>query len=59
MEAHRVVRSRDSYIFWTIGSQMAMRLSVLRAGRHLPSGRFLVLTSVRSGVDHRVIVQLE
>jgi hypothetical protein len=31
MEAHRVVRRRGSHIFYTIGSQMAVRLSALRA----------------------------
>jgi hypothetical protein len=45
---------RDSHIFKKIGSQMAVRLSVLRAGRSLPPGRFLVLTSVRGWVDPRV-----
>jgi hypothetical protein len=59
MEAHRVVRRRGSHIFYTIGSQMAVRLSALRAGRHLPPGRFLVLISVRSRVDCRAIVRLE
>jgi hypothetical protein len=32
--------------FRTFGSQMAARLSALRAGRFLPPGRFLVLISV-------------
>jgi hypothetical protein len=36
VEALRVVRGRGSYIFWTFGSQMAARLSTLRAGRFLP-----------------------
>jgi hypothetical protein len=38
------------HIFQTIGSQMAVRLSALRTGRHWPPpppGRFLVLISVR------------
>jgi hypothetical protein len=47
MKAPRVVRRRDSHIFLTIGSQMAVRLSALRAGRPLTSGRFLVLISVK------------
>jgi hypothetical protein len=37
---------------------MAVRLSVLCAGRPLPRGRFLVLISVRGRVDHRAIVRL-
>jgi hypothetical protein len=40
-------RSRASHIFYTIGSQMAVRLSDPRAGRPLPAGRFPVLISVR------------
>jgi hypothetical protein len=36
VEARRFVRRRGSHIFQTIGSQMAMRLSALRAGRPLP-----------------------
>jgi hypothetical protein len=38
---------------------MAVRLSALRADRPLLPGRFLVLISVRGGVDARVIVRLE
>jgi hypothetical protein len=34
--AHTVVRGRGSHIFYTIGSQMAVRLSALHAGRVLP-----------------------
>jgi hypothetical protein len=30
------VRRRGLQIFWTVSSQMAMRLSALRAGRLLP-----------------------
>jgi hypothetical protein len=30
MEAHRVLRRRGSHIFWTIGSQMDVRLSLVR-----------------------------
>jgi hypothetical protein len=33
MKAQRVVRRRGSHIFYTAGSQMAMRLSALRTGR--------------------------
>jgi hypothetical protein len=39
VEAHRVVGRR--------GSQMAVRLSALRAGHPLLTGRFLVFISVR------------
>jgi hypothetical protein len=38
---------------------MAVRLLALRAGRHLPSGTFLVLISVRGWVDPGSIVGLE
>jgi hypothetical protein len=33
VEAHMVVRRRGSHIYYTVGSQMAVRLSALRAGR--------------------------
>jgi hypothetical protein len=59
VESHRVVRHRDSHIFWTIGSQMLVMLSALRAGRPLLPGRFLVLISVRGWVDARTIGRLE
>jgi hypothetical protein len=45
--------------FQIFGSQMAARLSVLRAGRPLHPGRFLILISVRGWVDPRTIVRLE
>jgi hypothetical protein len=48
MEAHRVVRRRGSHIFQTSGSQMAVRLLALRAGRPLPLRRFLALISIRT-----------
>jgi hypothetical protein len=42
-----------------LGSQMAVKLLSLRAGRPLRPGRFLVLISVRDSVDPRAIVRLE
>jgi hypothetical protein len=36
VEAHRVVRRRDSHIFKSVGTQMAVRLSDLRIRRPLP-----------------------
>jgi hypothetical protein len=39
--------SRLPHFLYTIGSQMAVKLSVLCPGRPLPSGRFLVLIFVR------------
>jgi hypothetical protein len=59
MEPLRVVRRRGFHILYTIDSQMAVRLSALRAGRPLPPERFLVLISVRDLVDPRDIVRLE
>jgi hypothetical protein len=38
---------------------MTVRLSALRAGCPLPSGKFLVLISLRDLVDPRVIVRLK
>jgi hypothetical protein len=38
---------------------MAVRLSALRAGLPLPSGKFLVIISVRGRVDCRAVVRLE
>jgi hypothetical protein len=35
MEAYRVVRCGGSLIFWTIGSQMTVRLLALHAGSAL------------------------
>jgi hypothetical protein len=39
-EAHRVVRRRGSHIFYTLDSQMAVRLSALIAGRDLRPRNF-------------------
>jgi hypothetical protein len=38
---------------------MAVRLSALHASHPLPSGRFLVLISLKGKVDPRAIVRLE
>jgi hypothetical protein len=51
--ARRVVRSWGSRIFYTIGSQIAVKLPALRAGRPLPPGRFLVFISVTAWVDRQ------
>jgi hypothetical protein len=59
LEALMVVRGWGSHIFQTFGSQMAAKLSALRAGRFLSPGRFLVLIFVRGWVDPRAIVRLE
>jgi hypothetical protein len=45
MEAHRVVGHQGSHIFYTIGSQMATRLSALRACRPLTSWKIPVTHS--------------
>jgi hypothetical protein len=47
LEAHRIVKRQGSHIFFTVGSQMAVRLSALHASRPLFPGLFLVLISVR------------
>jgi hypothetical protein len=47
VEANRVVRHRGSHTFYTISSQIEVRLSAILAGRPLPLERFLVLISVR------------
>jgi hypothetical protein len=54
-----VTGRRDCRIYWTIGSQMALRLSALRVGRLLRPGRFLVLIYLSGSVDPRIIVRLE
>jgi hypothetical protein len=60
MHAYVVVTCRPVPIFSrTIGSQMAVRLSALSAGRPLSLGIFLVLISVRGWVDTRTTVRLE
>jgi hypothetical protein len=45
---HKRVRRQGSNILLSIGSQMAVWLSALRAGIALPAGGSLVLISVRS-----------
>jgi hypothetical protein len=57
--SHGCETSGLTHFLYTIGSQMAVRLSALRADRPLPPGRFLVLISVRGRVDTMVIVRLE
>jgi hypothetical protein len=42
------VRRRVSHVFYTIGSQMAVRLSVLHSGPCLPPGKFLVQLEISS-----------
>jgi hypothetical protein len=49
------VKRRGSQILYIIGSQVAVRLSVLRAVLPLPPGIFLVLISVRGCVDPRAM----
>jgi hypothetical protein len=39
VESCRLVRRRGSHIFYTVGSQMAVRLSALRTGSALSTGR--------------------
>jgi hypothetical protein len=46
-------------ILWTIGSQMAVRLSALCASSTSLPGRFLLLISVRGSVDCRATVRQE
>jgi hypothetical protein len=50
-EAHRVLISRCSQIFYTISLEMAVRLWALHTSCPFPSGTFVVLISVRSWVD--------
>jgi hypothetical protein len=59
MEAHTVVRRRGAHIFWTIGSQMAVRLSALHAGCPLPPQEDYWYSFVRGWVNSRAIVWLE
>jgi hypothetical protein len=55
--AYRVVIRRDFHIFYTIGSQPAVRLSA-PAALYRP-GRFPVLISVRGEIDSRATVRME
>jgi hypothetical protein len=50
-DACRVVRRRGSHILQTVGSQMAVRLSALRACLPLFPGRFLLIISVTGWVN--------
>jgi hypothetical protein len=53
------VRHRGFHIFYTNGSETAMRLLALRAASVLTSVRFLVPIPLRGGVNSRAIVWLE
>jgi hypothetical protein len=53
------VRCRGSYIFYTISSQMAVRLLASHISHPLPPGRFLVLISVTGWVHPMARVRLE
>jgi hypothetical protein len=44
---------------FTVGSEMAVRLSDLCTGRPLPPGKFLILISVRDSVHPKAIARLE
>jgi hypothetical protein len=55
MQGDRAVRCRWSHIFYTIGSQMVVRLSALCASRALPKKDVLVLISIRGWVNVRAI----
>jgi hypothetical protein len=59
VEVYRIVRCRGYHIFLTIGSQMGVRLPILRPGRPSLPKRFLVLNSVTGCVDPRAVVRLE
>jgi hypothetical protein len=48
--AHNALRRRGFNVFLKIGSQMAVRLSALRADRPLPPEIFLVLISVTPAI---------
>jgi hypothetical protein len=49
----------EGHIFSVIRLTDGTRLSALRAGRFLPTGRFMILISVRGWVDSRAIIRLE
>jgi hypothetical protein len=58
VDTRRVVNGRRFQIFWTVGSQMAMRLSVLLASRPLSLERLLILIYVIGGVNPETIMQV-
>jgi hypothetical protein len=60
VEASRFMRCRSSHIFYTIDSQMAVRLWALRSGWLYPPprGKFLILIYVRDSLNPRAIVRL-
>jgi hypothetical protein len=53
------LRRRCSHIFSRYSAQMTVRLSASRAGHPLPPEKYLVLISLRSWVDPRIIMRLE
>jgi hypothetical protein len=46
-EAYRLVRHRGSHIFWTVGSQMAVRLSILMIDHPSPPDKFPLFLYIR------------
>jgi hypothetical protein len=46
VDAHRVVRRRGTHIFYTIGTQMAVRLSALRAGQGAVASLNIIIPGV-------------
>jgi hypothetical protein len=58
-KSYRDITRQGLNVFLKIGSQTAVRLPALCAGRALPVRRFLVLISVGDWVDPRATVRLE
>jgi hypothetical protein len=59
MKACRVGRHQGSHIFWTVGSEMALRLLALHSSHALSPRNISVLICVRGRVNPRAIVQLK